>query len=178
MQPREKLWHKTQQKMTKESNVTQNTTHWNFIKWEKKLLCTVPPAHAPASVSDLKIQSFFEIRNHLTIPMWYSTYWKTISRHNQLWFVGVLIMTRCDFFSWRNCRLPSPTQFNSSVRPSVILSIISLFNYSAEKGLGPSESVNKYTKIVNRRGIVSQIFFKMNLYIMILAKIRAICILY
>jgi hypothetical protein len=44
------------------------------------------------------------------------------------------------------------------------------FNYSAENGLGPTDAVNKYVKIVNQRGIVSQIFFKINVYIMILAK--------
>jgi hypothetical protein len=77
--------------------------------------------------------------------------------------------------TWRNRRLPSPPQINSSVRPSV--SHIS-FNYSAENFPGPTDLVNKYVKIVNRRGIVCQIFFIINLYIMILAKIRVICILY
>jgi hypothetical protein len=59
-------------------------------------------------------------------------------------------------------RLPSPTQINSSVslsfRPS------STFKFSAENRLGPTDSINKYVKIVNRRGIVSQIFFEINLY--------------
>ena len=42
------------------------------------------------------------------------------------------------------------------------------FNYSAEKCQGPTDLVNKYVKSVNRRAIVSQIFFKIN--ILILAK--------
>ena len=50
--------------------------------------------------------------------------------------------------------------------PSICLSVRQIsFNYSAENCLGPTDSVNKYVKIMNRRGIVSQIFFKINLYI-------------
>ena len=41
------------------------------------------------------------------------------------------------------------------------------FNYSAENCPGPTDLANKYVEIVNRREIVSQIFFKINLYIMI-----------
>ena len=66
-------------------------------------------------------------------------------------------------------RLPSPPQINSSVSPSVCK-----ITFSAENCLDPTDLVNKYVKIVNRRGIVSQIFFEINLDIMILAKIRVI----
>ncbi len=63
--------------------------------------------------------------------------------------------------------------------PSVCESACDItFNYSVEICPGPKDLVNKYVTIVNRRGIVSQIFFKINLYIMILAKIRVIHILY
>jgi hypothetical protein len=65
------------------------------------------------------------------------------------------------------------------IRPPVRQSLSKItFNYSAENGLGPTDLVNKYVKMVNQRGIVSQIFFKINLYLMILAKIRVNCILY
>ena len=39
---------------------------------------------------------------------------------------------RVYIFTWRNRRLPSPTQINSSVCPSVRPSVISRFNYSVE----------------------------------------------
>jgi hypothetical protein len=55
-----------------------------------------------------------------------------------------------------------PRLIHLSVRESV--SHIT-FNYSAENGLGLTELVNKYVKIVNRWGIASQIFFKINFYI-------------
>ncbi len=66
-----------------------------------------------------------------------------------------------------NRRLPSPPQINSSVCLSVRLSAREIsFNYSAENRSAPTDSVNKYVQIVNRRGIVCEIFFfKINLYI-------------
>jgi hypothetical protein len=79
--------------------------------------------------------------------------------------------------TWRSRRLSSTTR---PAQPRLIrLSVSDItFNYSAENGLGPTDLVNKYVKIVNQWGIVSQIFVKINLYIMILKKISVICTLY
>ena len=54
--------------------------------------------------------TFFEIRNHLTIPTLFSTYPKTISRRNELWVVGVSIVARCDLLGpyrsfWYFCEM-------------------------------------------------------------------------
>jgi hypothetical protein len=52
--------------------------------------------------------------------------------------------------TWRNRRLPSPPQINSSVCPSVCPSVCQiLFNYSAENCLGPTNFVKYSLKIVN-----------------------------
>ncbi len=55
-----------------------------------------------------------------------------------------------------------PRLIRLSVRPSFCHIT---FKFSAENRLGPTDSINKYVKIVNRRGIGSQIFFEINLCI-------------
>ena len=43
-----------------------------------------------------KLEPFFEIMNRQPIPTWFSTERKTISRCDEMWFVGVSIVTSCD----------------------------------------------------------------------------------
>ena len=65
------------------------------------------------------------------------------------------------------------------IAESVCQSVSSItFDYFVENGLGQADLANKHVTIVNRRGIVSRIFFKIKLYIMILTKIRVICTRY
>ena len=45
---------------------------------------------------EIQLRTFLRDRNTQPIPTYFSTYQKTMSWRDELWFVGVLIVTRCD----------------------------------------------------------------------------------
>ncbi len=45
---------------------------------------------------EIQLRTFLRDWNTLPIPTYFSTYRKTMSLRDELWFVGVLIVTKCD----------------------------------------------------------------------------------
>jgi len=85
-------------------------------------------------------------------------------------------------FTWRNRRLSSPPQINSSVRPWFRPSVSPSFvctclhiRYSAENSTGPTDAVNYSSKSWIHVNQESEILRNNNMKLTIIAKIRETC---